>query len=262
MSKYNAESFSDNASQSMLNYEQLGSLVSSIFSQIYEQRAAASISKMFYKINDPKYAEQLTEIAKKQLLKGTVSGAITAENAAEIGQIGMSKVAELANLGVKQSNLAKSLSLGYMALTSTGEIYQEAIDGGFDRRTAGLAALMAAGGQYAIMMNNNMGDWFLDKAVGYDLHTSKAAIKKAVNGFFPELESAVKNIDINKTVGKKTLASTLRKIKQSFNKVILEPSIGGELSEQMYKNAIVEGIEEVTEQVVLDATKGIIDTMS
>ena len=30
----------------------------------------------------------------------------------------------------------------------------------------------------------------------------------------------------------------------------------------MFKNAMIEGVEEVTEQAVLDATKGIVDVMS
>jgi hypothetical protein len=44
-----------------------------------------------------------------------------------------------------------------MALTSTGQIYGEALDAGYDRRVAGFASLAAAAGQYGIMMNNAMG---------------------------------------------------------------------------------------------------------
>jgi hypothetical protein len=45
-----------------------------------------------------------------------------------------------------------------MALTTTGEVYGDAIAGGYSRRTAGVATLLAAGGQYGIMMNNPMGN--------------------------------------------------------------------------------------------------------
>jgi len=41
--------------------------------------------------------------------------------------------------------------------------------------------------------------------------------------------------------------------------IFMNPAVVGEA---MWKNALVEGVEEVTEQVVLDATKGIVDTMS
>ena len=45
-SKFNS-SFSDSAQGGLANYEQMGSLVSDIFSQIYQQRAAASVAKWF-----------------------------------------------------------------------------------------------------------------------------------------------------------------------------------------------------------------------
>jgi len=53
---------------------------------------------------------------------------------------------EMKDLIKKQSQLSKSLSLGYMALTSSADVYSDAIQGGYDRRMAGLAGLMATAG--------------------------------------------------------------------------------------------------------------------
>jgi hypothetical protein len=142
MAKYGEDSYSDSARNSRANYEQLGSLVTSIFSQIYEQRAAATLATMFYKVNNPAYISKLK----------------TGKDAGQLAQVAMSKIPEMAKLMEKQSQLAKTLSLGYMALTSTGDMYQTALNGGYDKRTAGIAALMSAGGMYALMMNNRMGD--------------------------------------------------------------------------------------------------------
>lgn len=50
-----------------------------------------------------------------------------------------------------------------MAMTQSADVYAEAIDAGYNRRVAGFTALLAAGGQYALMSNNPMGDWFLIK---------------------------------------------------------------------------------------------------
>ena len=262
MARFNADSYSDKSQGSLWNYEQLGNMVASTFSQVYEQRAAASLSKLFYKVNNPEYAAKLTSVAEKELMKGVLSGSITAKNAAEIGEAAVEKIPELAKIGLKQSNLAKSLSLGYMALTSTSDIYHEAINGGYDKRTAGLAALLAAGGQYTIMMNNRMGDWFLDKTVGYDLETSRNSIKKAISPLLKEFETGIKAMDVNKEVGKKGLISTITKAKNSIKNILVEPLLASSTGEQLAKNAMVEGIEEVTEEAVMDATKGIVDTMS
>ena len=67
--------------------------------------------------------------------------------------------------------MSKAFSLGYMALTSTGDIYEEALKSGYDRRTAGFSSLLAASGQYGIMMNNRMATWFLIKllAIMFDV---------------------------------------------------------------------------------------------
>ena len=262
MAKYNTSSYSDAGTNSMWNYEQMGDMVSSIFSQVYEQRAAAKLSTLFYKVNSPEYAEKLTSIAQKELLKGHLSGSITEKTAQTIGRAAMSKVPELAKTMEKQSQLAKALSLGYMSLTQSAEIYQDALDGGYDRRTAGLASLLAAGGQYSLMMNNRMGDWFLDKSVGYSAQSSRAAVKSGIKEFFPDLESAVKKITIDRTAGKVGLSKVIGNIKNSIKKAVVDPILSSGTTEKLWTNAFIEGVEEVTEQAVMDATKGIVDTMS
>lgn len=130
-------------------------MVGGIFSQIYEQRAAASLSTLFSKANKDEYGK-LAGKAFEEIGKGVKAGHIVEDTAEGIAAKAAIKAQELAGQSAKQSKLAKSLSLGYMALTSTADIYNEALAGGYDRRTAGIAALMAASGQYAIMNNNRM----------------------------------------------------------------------------------------------------------
>ena len=62
-----------------------------------------------------------------------------------------------------------------MALTSSADVYQDALEGGYDRRMAGLAGLIATLGQYGVMMSDSfgLGDWFLDKTVGYSTKYNK-----------------------------------------------------------------------------------------
>lgn len=263
LAKYNTDSFSDEGLESAWKFEQLSQMITSTFSQIYEQRAAANLSKLFYKVNNPEYTKKLAQTAQEEIVKAGLSGKIASKEVANrVGKVAGEQLGELATKGLKQSGLAKSLSLGYMALTSTADIYHEALAGGYDRRTAGIAALLAAGGQYSIMMKNRMSSWFLDDAVGFNIETNKAGMRKVVTPFFSEIQKDVAAFEVNKEVGKKSLASTIANVKKAIKNIMVEPISSSELTERLYKNAIVEGVEEVTEQMVLDATKGIVDTMN
>ena len=60
-----------------------------------------------------------------------------------------------------------------MAMTSSADVYEDAIQGGYDRRMAGLAGFLATAGQFGIMYNNKLGDWFLDATTGYKNDVSR-----------------------------------------------------------------------------------------
>lgn len=247
----------------MFNYEQLGSMVTDVFSQIYEQRAAASISKLFYKAEDAKYMSQLEESANKVLSQAVMAGKVTskAEMEALVGAASR-KVAGLAETASKRSALAANLSLGYMALTQAGDVYGEALGNGYDRTTAGFAALAAATGQYMLMSNNKMGNWFLDKSVGYTEESSKAQIRQLTNSILKDSKEAVDKLGIDQVAGKRELGGIFRSFKNRVNDLIYEPFSESTIAEKMLKVSMIEGIEEVTEQAAIDATKGIVDFAS
>ena len=194
-----------------------------------------------------------------ELAQSAMAGKIDIKDFEKLRNLAIKKIPELDSVIKTQSKLAKSLSLGYMALTQSADIYGQAIQGGYDRRTAGFAALGAAAGQYGIMMNNRMGDWFLDKTTGYSLETNKALMRKSILPLLDEVEEGFTIVGKDVVSGKAKLSQVFSKMKGSIENTFLTPSVIGEA---MWKNALVEGVEEVTEQVVLDATKGIIDTMS
>lgn len=260
ISKFTTQSFSDEAQGSFFNYEQMSQMVADIFSQIYEQRAMASLSKYMVKnpVNMSETEKKYMLEIEKNVLDGIKGGKInTKEAIEEIQKSALEKIPNLKSFQKSQSALAKSLSLGYMALTSTADIYGEAINGGYDRRTAGFAAILAASGQYGIMMNNEMGTWFLDKTTGYSANVNKALVRKTAIDYLEPVKKAF--AAKTKTETKFELAKVFKNFKHSLVDTFTSPS---ELGEAMWKNAFVEGIEEVTEQLVLDATKGAIDTLS
>lgn len=262
MAKYSASSVSDAAQGSFFNYEQMGQLVADVFGQIYEQRAMASLSKYIVKNPtnlsniDKEYGSKIT----RNILDSVKGGKIDINDADAIESIknaAIEKIPSLKSFQKTQSQLAKTLSLGYMALTSTADIYGEAIQGGYDRRTAGFAALAAAAGQYGIMVNNRMGNWFLDKTTGYTEETNKALVRKTAKEYLTPIKEAFESKTKGETKFK--LAQVFKNFKGSLTDTFTSPS---ELGEAMFKNSFIEGVEEVTEQAVLDTTKGVIDVLS
>ena len=203
--------------------------------------------------------QELAKGINQKLFLDAAQNKIKFDDIGDLSRAAMEKIPSLQSVIANQSKMSKALALGYMAITSTSDIYGEAIMGGYDRRTAGFAALAAAAGQYGIMMNNRMGDWFLDKTTGYSTEVNKSLIRQGVKPWFDEIAAGFKSVTHNTVDGKKQLSGTFGKIKNSLTNIFTSPSAIGEA---MWKNAIVEGVEEVTEQLVLDATKGVVDTMS
>jgi hypothetical protein len=74
-----------------------------------------------------------------------------------------------------------------MALTQSSEVYQQGLEAGYDRRAAGITSLLAMVGQYMLMMNNRLGDWFLDKTTGYVKDGLNKEIKSALLKVMPDV---------------------------------------------------------------------------
>ena len=257
MAKFSQQSTSDEGTESMWNFEQMSSMVTSIFSQIYEQRAMAGLSKMLMrpdKLLDSK-VNNLKMLTARKALPLVDKHNINLNKA--INEV-VENTPEIKAAFAKQSQLSKALSLGYMALTSTGDVYGEAVESGYDRRTAGFASLLTASGQYGIMMNNPMGDWFLDKTTGYNMNVNRSLMKKSIKPWLKEI-SEVFNSPEAVAIKRNKLAQIAIKFKRGMGTIFDGSST---LVESMWKNSVIEGIEEVTEQVVQDATKGMIDVMN
>jgi hypothetical protein len=267
LSKYDVRSISDAGSQSMWNYEQMGSMVADTFSQIYEQRAAGSLSNLFYKSHETEYlaklANQTEDILQDVAIGDAVKGITRSkENYERLAQVAYDKIGTLESINHKRSQLAETLNLGYMAMTQSADVYGDAKAGGYDNRTAGFAALLAASGQYALMKNNNLGHWFLDKSTGYTEEVNKAGIRSVTRELMGETQEAVNLLATDKIAGKKALGNVFSKAKQGFQNLITQPIGESQLAEKLFKVSMIEGIEEVSEELASDAAKGIVDIMS
>ena len=204
------------------NLESLGDVVASTFGQLYQQRAAASLSK--YIIPE------------------------------KLGQ-------EAVETTLKRNKLAKSLSLGYMAMISASDTYNDALNAGYDERTAGFTSLLSASALYGIMNYNEgvngLGTWFLDKTTGYNQEVSRSAMNKVLKPLYKEVDDGIKAM--TKSADPTKLVKTVSKFKASIKN--LGESLAGS-TEGYWKNALVEGVEEVSEEAIQDTVKGMVDTLS
>ena len=258
MAKFNQQSSSDKGSESLWNFEQMATMVTQIFSQIYEQRAMASLSKYLVRPN------KLLDKRTMELQSKAVAAAASAAEKHGIDfntalQKVVKELPEILEAFQRQSQMSKALSLGYMALTSTSDVFVTAIESGFDRRTAGFASLLTASGQYGIMMNNRMGDWFLDKTTGYNVNVNKALMRKSIVPYLKEIDDIITDSGLSIEMKRARLATVSSGFKKGLNNVFKNPTV---LGEALFKNAVIEGVEEVTEQVVQDVSMGIIDVLS
>lgn len=257
LSKFSQTSSSDKGAESMWTGEQMAEMVTGIFSQIYEQRAMASLSK--YMVNPKRLKDaRVAELQGKATMSALHNAQKYGIDVNDALNTAVNALPELQQAYAKQSKMAKALSLSYMALISTDDVYAEAIESGYDRRTAGFAALLTASGQYGIMMNNRMGHWFLDKTTGFSEETNRALSKKAIRPHLKGIEKIFKSGKPKEEM-RKGLAGLTTKYKQGLNNLFTGDYV---LGEAIFKNMVIEGVEEVTEQVVEDASKGIIDVMS
>jgi len=262
MAKYTQTSKSDEGSASLFSYEGLADSAAGIFSLIAEQRALAGLSKIYGGYQMSKIAPKMEAIQSEvssELFGDLLKSKISVDEYTELAQVAINKIPELESIQKAQSGIAKAISLGYMSLTSSAAVYGEALGAGYDKRTAGFAALAATAGNYAIMANNRMGDWFLDKSTGYTTGANTALMNKTVIGEMDNVAAGLKLTEVDAVAGKKSLAESFNKIKKNINDVFTSQStVGGEI----IKNSLVQGAEMLSIQAVSDATKGMIDTMS
>lgn len=218
MGKYSS-SMSYEGREKMFGVEGLGNLISSTFSQLHQQRTAASLSKYII-------PESLTDLASAK----------------------------------KRNKLSKGLSLGYMALVSSSDVYKEALNSGYNERTAGFASLMSAGALYSVMNfnsgTNGFGTWFLDKTTGYNRDIERSTMKKAIKPFLGDFEKGLNQLTKEQDPNK--LVTAIKKFKRTVSKGT-DFMIGR--SESLWKNAITEGAEEVSEEVIQDTVKGMFDSL-
>jgi len=221
--------------ESFWTYESMGELVADVFAQAYQQRAASSAAKWFK--SKPKLAKNAT-LQEKAIYE-----------------------VELNNFEKSYNRLYSALSLGYMSLISTADMYNETLKAGYDKDTAGWAALMSAAGMFGIMNFNEtargIGTWMLDKTTGFQKEAERGVIHKLIR---ERMDNIAANVKQMKGGNKQAMVDVWTDIRKSTRKKLHDIFVIG--GEEYWKGMLVEGVEEVTEEMIQDSIKGIIDAMA
>ena len=203
---------------SFWNFEQLMNMGSEVFGQLHQQRAAGRLAQYFQKVNKADQIENPVKYVKDLR---------------------------------KQSELAQKLSLGYMALTSAADVYNQSKNAGYSDEASGIVSLASMGALYGIMRFNEtargIGTWMLDKTTGYSQEVNSKGMFKAFKPIFDEINQGYQTA---MSTGKKD--KLILKLREFMQKAKYQ-SFG------IWSGAIVEGTEEVTEEVIQDCVKAMAD---
>lgn len=219
--------------EGLFTLEGISSMLADTLGQLYQQRTAAGLASKIMK-NVPQEKDF--------------------ENVIEYGKA-------LEDYSKRLNKLQTALNLGYMGLISTNDVYNDALNAGYDKHTAGITALISAGALYKIMNFNEttrgVSSWFLRDMQDANAAVSRGLVRKVAKDVMKEMQEGVSQLGKGDNTGFvkafKTYTNKLRSYLDDVYRVNVEGVI---------KDAIKEGTEEVSEEVVQDTVKGLIDTLS
>lgn len=149
--------------------------------------------------------------------------------------------------------IVKGLSSTYMAITSVGDAWADAVNSGFDERTAGIVTMGTLAGLYSLMRYTDVGNWALN---GVGITEARAGLKQGVNKGIRELSEAYTSKGLSETSKKAAEKNIFNKFKNISSDFVenLKNRPSDFLKDAAY-GATAEGIEEVTEELIGDGVK-------
>lgn len=194
-------------------------------------------------------------------------GNIFSESAGQLfSQRQIWNLAKAMNIGgnaVRTTQVGQTLSLGYMALTSSKEAYSEFRRAGADDRTAGLGMLAITAAMFGLMSQDYFRDFMFQDTYLTDSETReaiKAFEKLTRDELVPELVSTESVNAAKNVLDQKGLAKFFVTMKDRatnvIKKVFGKPEVQN-IARKMWYGSINEATEEVLEEASLDAVKGL-----
>ena len=175
----------------------------------------------------------------------------------------LAKAMNLGGTAVRTAQVGQTLSLGYMALTSSKEAYSEFKRAGADDKTAGIGMLAITAAMFGLMRQDYFRDFMFQ-----DTYMTDSESREAVKAFekltrdelVPELVTKQAVDKAKAALDQKGLAGFYVSMKDAatnvLKKVFGKPEVQS-IARQMWFGSINEATEEVMEEVSTDAVKGL-----
>lgn len=271
-------STSDYGRSKMLNTETLATMISDVALQWGQQKAIAnSISKLrgSKDLMKEAYGKAGTYYAmqRAQLEQQASRGVITREalekyvgdaknwQESVIGKAAIQKFTKDVEPIVKNANrLGADASLAYMALVSNTDVYSSMLEAGASRKEAALVALGSTIGMFAVDKYAHLGELFFDDLTAdYERQLRRTFSKEAKSWYDNIVKQTVQDPQISNFNKFRKLFQTGvdfgKKHINQFAEDLKYHSTG------FLGKAIGEGIEEVSEELVADLSKGMYEAL-
>lgn len=268
-------STSDSGRASMLNTEQIGSLMTDVALQWGQQKfIAQGINKLRGSnklMEEATNKAALTYATQKHLLEEQAKRGIITEQAltryignpekwseSAIGSAAIKHFTSKVEPIISRSRrLGADSSLAYMALVSNTDVYQSMLEAGASRKEAAAVTLGSTLGMFGVDKYLHLGEIFFDDLTAESERQIRRTVSKEAKSWY---DNVIKNVGAQEPKKESNLAlkkyiqaglNIGRKATSEFSENLKYHSLG------FFGKALGEGLEEVSEEIVTDASKAL-----
>lgn len=193
-----------------------------------------------------KYQGESEELIQKIKLEGDLQSVKKLQQLNQISQIEANRAAE--KLSTAYNKFNSNLATIYMTGITAADSFNEAKVDGLSDREAALYAVGYSAAEFALL-KTDIGQWVLPEAK-FDKYKLRTIVEKSAPNI--KIDSKVKE----KLVGQAIKQNKAKEfISRGFKNALIKNRVGKGLASYAISNALSEGVEETTEEILVDLTK-------
>lgn len=243
--------------ESMVTFENFGNLISDVVSQLYQQRLIAELprylgvttpEKAMYKAVQSQFGDDIAQ----QIYQ---TGKITDQSKLATILRSFPEIQAAGKAAAKRhSILGKWGSSFYMSGISTMDVYQDALDAGYDKDWAAFTTALAMGATTWLVGSTEIGQWAL-KGMGFE--PERKLLRDAGRKLIDLVKEEVPDLSWKTVKDPKVFNRILRKSGQLYRGAANLINTGG-----LFGAGLAEGIEEISEEAIMDFSKEFTDGLT
>ena len=193
-----------------------------------------------------KYQNESEELIQKIRLEGDLQSVKKLQQLNQISQIEANRAAE--KLSTAYNKFNSNLATIYMTGITAADSFNQAKVDGLSDREAALYAVGYSAAEFALL-KADIGQWVLPEAK-FDKYKLRTIVEKSAP-----------NIKIDNKVKEKLVGQAIKQnrakefISRGFKNALIKNRVGKGLASYAISNALSEGVEETTEEILVDLTK-------